>query len=649
MVSKLLAHQSVGRKLGLGFGLIVCLLLLLGAIAINAASTIAATTLRIEHGAQSTQQAGKLRYIATELRLQQWRLLGLKPSERAATFKNIEGLQQTLKAELKKLDELTSSSGASGELSRLQSGLEKYDEQSEQLNALLKSKNEAGATNLMKSPMKESYDDGIIKSIEEILNSNSAKAKEQVQLASTTAQQSRGLIIFATITAIALSIVAGMGITRSIVPGVKALIEKLTNLKNWCLSDLEVGIAAVADGDLTPRIYPRSTPLPVHSKDEIGTLAATFNEMLGKVQSTIESFNASMDGMNGLMATLSAKSENVSRAGSTLREASDQTARAASEIARSMKEVGEAVSETSKTSDEIAGAAEQLAMSAQNAANAMNTLRHGIDQVADASTTQRSAAQMASEVAAQGGVAVEKTIESMSAIENQVSKSSLAVKELGEKQAQIQAIVSTIDDIAAQTNLLALNAAIEAARAGEQGRGFAVVADEVRKLAERSSEATKEIASLIETVNQGVENAILAMDASAGEVTKGTSFSSEAQSALKEILGAIGKVSTLAGANDALVLEMKKNAAKVEEAVSSVASISEETAAGAQEMNAGAEEMSAASQEVTAAVSQQSAKIEQVSKLSNDLNGLAVDLKTLVGQFKFEEAPPQKSNLKIAA
>ncbi len=649
MVSKLLAHQSVGRKLGFGFGLIICLLLVLGAIAINAASSIAATTSRVEHGAKSTQQAGKLRYIATELRLQQWRLLGLKPSERLATFRNINELRATLQNEMKVMEKLAAPGGSSEKVSQLQAGLKSYFDQTDELNGLLKVKNEVAATELMKTPMKESYDEGIIKSIEDILDQNSKQAKEQLAIATGTAEQSRSLIIGATVGAILLAIVAGIGITRSIVPGIQALIEKLSKLKEWCLTDLENGIAAVANGDLTQRIQPRSTPLTVESKDEIGMLAGTFNEMLGKLQTTIQSFNTSMDGMNTLMVNLAGKAQHVSHAGSTLRESSNDAAHSAVEIARSMSEVGQAVVETSKTSDEIAGAAEQLAVSAQNAASAMNTLRLGIDQVADASTTQKSAAQTASEVAAQGGVAVEKTIESMAAIEDQVSKSSHAVKELGEKQAQIQAIVSTIDDIAAQTNLLALNAAIEAARAGEQGRGFAVVADEVRKLAERSSEATKEIASLIETVNQGVENAILSMEASAGEVNRGASFSSDAQSALREILGAIGKVSTLAGANDALVVEMKKNATKVEEAVSSVASISQETAAGAEQMNAGAEEMSAASQEVTTAVAQQSRKIEEVSKLSNDLNSLAGDLKSLVNQFKFEESASSQGNLRIAA
>ena len=649
MVSKLLAHQSVGRKLGLGFGLIVCLLTILGVTAINAASTIAATTVRIEEGAKSTQQAGKVRYVAAQLRLQQWRLLGLKPSDRATTLQVIDDLQAELKAEMNSLETVSKGSGAAQYLASLTEGIGTYSKQSNRLTTLLNANKEAAATELMKTPMKVSYDDGVIKSIDGLLELNQKQAKEQVQAAVSTSEKSRNLIFSVTLFAIVLSVLAGVGITRSIVPGIKALIEKLTLLKQWCLTDLETGIAAVASGDLTQRIYPRSTPLAVTSRDEIGVLAGTFNEMLGKLQSTIQSFNSSMDGMNSLMVNLAEKAQHVTVAGTTLRESSTETAASAADIARSMKEVGQAVVETSKTSDEIAGAAEQLAMSAQNAASAMNTLRIGIDQVADASTTQLSAAQTASEVASQGGVAVEKTIQSMTAIENQVSRSSEAVKELGEKQAQIQAIVSTIDDIAAQTNLLALNAAIEAARAGEQGRGFAVVADEVRKLAERSSEATKEIASLIDTVNQGVENAILAMEASAGEVTKGTSFSSEAQTALREILGAIAKVSTLAGANDALVAEMKKNAEKVEEAVSSVASISEETAAGAQEMNAGAEEMSAASQEVTSAVTQQTAKIEQVSKLSNDLNTLAGDLKSLVGQFKFEDTGSPKPNLKIAA
>jgi methyl-accepting chemotaxis protein len=129
-------------------------------------------------------------------------------------------------------------------------------------------------------------------------------------------------------------------------------------------------------------------------------------------------------------------------------------------------------------------------------------------------------ARNAAKVAETGGASVEKAVASMKRIQQRVQVSSEAIQELGQRGGQIGEIVQTIEHIAEQTNLLALNAAIEAARAGEHGRGFAVVADEVRKLAERSADATREIAALIHAVQSDVEKAIHEMDASTRKLPK---------------------------------------------------------------------------------------------------------------------------------
>jgi len=238
----------------------------------------------------------------------------------------------------------------------------------------------------------------------------------------------------------------------------------------------------------------------------------------------------------------------------------------------------------------------------------------------------------------------------MDRIKNAVEGAAVKVAELGAKGDQIGAIVETIDDIAEQTNLLALNAAIEAARAGEQGKGFAVVADEVRKLAERSSRATKEIATLIGEVQRGTAEAVEAMQVGAREVEQGADLADQSTAALGEIkasagarqvilddmLGAIDEIERMsaqavaasqsiagiAGETDQAAARMREGAATVTGAVESIAAVSEENSAAAEEVSAATEEMSAQAEQVVAAAA--------------SLAAMAVDLEKLVARFKVE-------------
>jgi methyl-accepting chemotaxis protein len=218
---------------------------------------------------------------------------------------------------------------------------------------------------------------------------------------------------------------------------------------------------------------------------------------------------------------------------------------------------------------------------------------------------------------------------------------------MGRRSEQISQIVETIDDIAGQTNLLALNAAIEAARAGEQGKGFAVVADEVRKLAERSSKATKEISGIIHEIQTTVKEAVVAMDAGSKEVENGVLRAQESGEALAEILSAAKGVNQqiqtiaasakqmgdlsgeLVSASDAvnkvtdkntvLAGEMETGAKAVVQSIESIASVSEENSAAVEEVSASVEEMSA--------------QVEEVSASTQGLADLAQILQQVVSEF----------------
>ncbi len=215
----------------------------------------------------------------------------------------------------------------------------------------------------------------------------------------------------------------------------------------------------------------------------------------------------------------------------------------------------------------------------------------------------------AATAAREGSITVSETIQGMESIRSKVGFSAQKVQEMGNRSDQIGAIVETIDDIASQTNLLALNAAIEAARAGEHGKGFAVVADEVRNLAERSSSATKEIGSLIKGIQQTVSEAVSAMNESATEVETGTDRASRAGTALENILKAAESVSEQAQLATNAVAQMGGLSNELVAAADDVSAIVEENTAATEEMAAGSSEITQAIDNIASVSEENSAAV----------------------------------------
>jgi methyl-accepting chemotaxis protein len=408
------------------------------------------------------------------------------------------------------------------------------------------------------------------------------------------------------------------------------------------MKDMADVTTKMADGDLKVPIRPRS---------EKDVLAHAFVRMVGRQRELI-------GGVKSAAAEVAEASEHLSRA-------SEQTARVTQQIAATIQQVARGTGEQSSCLQEIvtsegslAKAIEQMASGSQEQAASAEEAARMVRQVSVSATQVWQNAQAGTEAwkstaksAEAGARTTYETVEGMKKIKEAIDQVSLRVTDLGDRSNEIGSIVATIDDIAAQTNLLALNAAIEAARAGDQGRGFAVVADEVRKLAERSSIATKEIASLIGSIQTGVSDAVKAMERGSREVESGYDLAGEAGKALDDILEssqAVGKqvnqITAAAEELNALSKNMVNVIQQISRTIEENAAATEAMAASSsnvsnsiQSVGSVAEQNSASAEEVSASVEEMSASVEEVLASAQGLAEMAADLKGSVTAFKTED------------
>ena len=225
----------------------------------------------------------------------------------------------------------------------------------------------------------------------------------------------------------------------------------------------------------------------------------------------------------------------------------DQLRDLVSRITDTSEEVARYTQDTQNITNQLAEASEHQAQEIAGASAAMNEMALSIDQVSANAIESADVAQRSVEIASNGADVVNRSIEGMDHIREQIQETSKRIKRLGESSQEIGNIVSLINDIADQTNILALNAAIQASMAGEAGRGFAVVADEVQRLAERSASATKQIEGLVKTIQTDTNEAVISMEQTTSEVVRGANLAKDAGIALDEIQTVSGDLAKLIG------------------------------------------------------------------------------------------------------
>ncbi len=560
--------MSIKKKIYLGFGSIILFLLLSSTIAfVQLKSVNNKYSFTIEDRVYKLLQVDAI-LNASSLQGLYIRSYILDPSDE--TIKNLEKQEELIEEKTAELEKIIKNPEMQKQLQSIKENQAKFNQ---------------GAQDIINTYDKEDVQASIEKiqvlvrpaneGIQLAVNKISVYQKELMEKANTEATK---------IANNSSLIILGIAIVTTILALLISVF--ITRLITVPINKLNATAKVIAEGDLS------GEDINVKTNDEIGVLADSFNEMKRRLHSIINNVAANVE----------------------------QTTAAAEQLAASTDQVAISSNEVANRIEVTSEGANQSAITGRESATAMDETAHGVQRIAEATQLLNSKALDTQVIANEGGKTLQTAENQMAVIQQSSHETNERIKQLSAQSTEIEKIIKVITDITEQTNLLALNAAIEAARAGEHGKGFAVVADEVRKLAEESKASAHQIVDLTTSIQQETNAVEKAVSVTVQNVEEGVTFIQNAQVSFDTIMKAIQEITS----------QIEDVSASTEE----ISASTEEVAASVNEMASAATTAAEQSEMIAAAVEEQTATIQEINAVAKSLSEGAMTVQEEINKFK---------------